>query len=90
MRTTVDIDDTVLDALRAQTGLQTKRETVDCALRFLLEKIEEGTVVLDTDPDTDGHLVLLSDADAGALQRAVEAPPARRATARLLCLGQSV
>jgi Arc/MetJ family transcription regulator len=38
MRTNIDIDDEVLDEARRLTGLATKRETVDFALRELVAR----------------------------------------------------
>jgi Arc/MetJ family transcription regulator len=38
MRTNIEIDDTVLDEARRLTGLATKRETVDFALRELVAR----------------------------------------------------
>lgn len=38
MRTNIEIDDAVLDEARQLTGLSTKRETVDLALRELVAR----------------------------------------------------
>jgi len=38
MRTNIEIDDVVLDEARRLTGIETKRETVDFALRELVAR----------------------------------------------------
>ena len=38
MRTNIEIDDEILDEARRLTGLRTKRETVDLALRELVAR----------------------------------------------------
>lgn len=45
MKTTVDIDETVVDTLREELGTRTKRETIDCALRFFLGRVQHGDAV---------------------------------------------
>lgn len=84
MRTTVEIDDRVMDALRAETGLKTKKETVDCALRFLLEQLEHGDVVVPRPAPRHGRIVSLSAEDASALQHAMETPQTDAMSARLV------
>ncbi len=86
MRTTVDIDDGVVDALREEIGARTKRETIDCALRFLLERVRRGDVVINS-PGSDGPIIALTDEKAGALHRAMQVPPpAGAVSARLVSL----
>ena len=84
MRTTVEIDDRVMDALRAETGLRTKKETVDCALRFLLDKLKHGDVVVPRAAPRAGRNVSLSPQDASALQHAMETPQTDAMSARLV------
>jgi len=84
MRTTVDIDDGVVDALREEIGARTKRETIDCALRFLLGQVRRGEVVIDS-PGSEGPVIVLTNEKAGALHRAMQVPPpAGAVSARLV------
>jgi Arc/MetJ family transcription regulator len=49
MRTTIDIDDKLMKAVLKATGLKTKREAVDLALRTLLRlKAQENARQLNT------------------------------------------
>jgi Arc/MetJ family transcription regulator len=49
VRTTIDIDDKLMKAVLKATGLKTKREAVDLALRTLLRlKAQENTCQLDS------------------------------------------
>ena len=84
MRTTLEIDDTVLDELRAETGLKTKKETVDCALRFLLDQLHHGDVVISQRTHRAGRIVSLSEPEAVALQHAMELPQIDAMSARLV------
>ncbi|MEM9740219.1 MAG: type II toxin-antitoxin system VapB family antitoxin [Pseudomonadota bacterium] len=73
MRTTIDIDQTVVDSLREEIGTRTKRETIDYALRFLLERVQDGDAALKIESRS-RHLVCLPDPAGDALQRAMELP----------------
>ncbi|MEM1151509.1 MAG: type II toxin-antitoxin system VapB family antitoxin [Pseudomonadota bacterium] len=76
MKTTVDIDSSIVDALREELGARTKRETIDCALRFLLDRVQNGDAVVSS-TFQDGRMVCLPEEKAGAVQRAMEMPQAR-------------
>ena len=84
MRTTVEIDDGVMEALRAETGLKTKKETVDCALRFLLDQLHHGDVVVSRRRPRAGRIVSLCPQQAAALQHAMETPQTDAMSARLI------
>ena len=45
MRTNIEIDDEVLEEARRLTGLSTKRETVDYALRELVARQRRGDIL---------------------------------------------
>jgi Arc/MetJ family transcription regulator len=45
MRTNIDIDDAVLEQARRLTGLSTKREIVDYALRELVARQRRGDIL---------------------------------------------
>ena len=45
MRTNIEIDDDVLEEARRLTGLSTKRETVDYALRELVARQRRGDIL---------------------------------------------
>jgi len=82
MKTTVFIDPQVMDAVRDGTGLKTKREVVDHALRFLLDHVERGEVVLDD--DRGGGRLIVCEGAAGAFQHALAQTPEGSGSARLL------
>ena len=81
MKTTVYIDPMVMDAVRDGTGLKTKREVVDHALRFLLDHVERGDVVLGE--ERKGRLIVCEDA-ASAFENALAQTPEGSGAARLL------
>lgn len=45
MRTNIDIDESLLDRVRALTGAKTKREAVDVALRELVARAERAGIL---------------------------------------------
>jgi len=84
VRTTVDIDEDVVESLREETGIRTKKETIDCALRYLLDRVQHGELVVDT-PKTTGRVFCLSAGKASALKKAMEIPaPSGEISARLI------
>ncbi|MCI4643953.1 MAG: type II toxin-antitoxin system VapB family antitoxin [Hyphomonadaceae bacterium] len=87
MRTTVEIDDRVMEALRTETGLKTKKETVDCALRFLLDQLHHGDVVVSPRTHQAGRIISLCEEDAHALRHAMETPQTDAMSARLVAWG---
>lgn len=82
MKTTVFIDPDVMDAVRDGTGLRTKREVVDHALRFLLDHVERGEVVLGDSIDA-GRIIVCEEA-AGAFEHALAQTPEGSGSARLI------
>lgn len=44
MRTTIDLDEALVERARELTGLRTKKEVVDAALRLLVDMEEQSSV----------------------------------------------
>jgi len=47
VRTIVDVDDTLLEAARAELGTATKKDTVNEALRYVAERKARARAILD-------------------------------------------
>ncbi|MEO0467424.1 MAG: type II toxin-antitoxin system VapB family antitoxin [Pseudomonadota bacterium] len=82
MKTTVFIDPMVMDAVRDGTGLKTKREVVDHALRFFLDHVERGDLILPG--ETAGGRIIFCEHAASAFENALSQTSEGSGAARLL------